>query len=104
MLVLKRNEQRTEIFQAVHQEISGNRNRSGNVEFQIHITGRAMRRDTRKEIQMAVMTAINMSRGSSFIGYRMRLRASLAVSARFWAASWSDVYSSVQESHLSTMS
>jgi hypothetical protein len=57
-----------EIFQAVHQAISLNPNSSGNVEFQIHITGRAMRRDTKKEIQMAVMTAINMWIGSSFIG------------------------------------
>jgi hypothetical protein len=57
-LVLKRSAQRIEIFQAVHQAISLNPNSSGNVEFQIHITGRAMRRDTRKAMQIAVMKAI----------------------------------------------
>jgi len=57
-LVLKRNEKSMEIFQAVHQAISLKPKRSGNVEFQIHITGRAMRRDTRKAMQIAVMKAI----------------------------------------------
>jgi len=68
MLVLKRSEQRIEIFQAVHQSISRNPKSPGNVEFQIHITGRARRRDTRNAMQMAVMTAIAMWIGSSFIG------------------------------------